>query len=155
LVAELRAAVRAIAITTDIIVGFPGETESDYCATRSLADEIGFDNAFVFKYSPRKDTPAVTLPDQVSETDKETRNHDLLEIVNAWARRRGDAYVGTNVEILVEGPSKTKPNRLMGRTRSNKIVVFDGPRRLIGELLTVQITRSTGFTLFGDPVLVS
>ena len=155
LIGELRAAVPAIAITTDIIVGFPGETESDYHATRSLADEIGFDNAFVFKYSPRKDTPAATLPDQVSEADKEARNHDLLQIVNAWARRRGDAYVGTNVEILVEGPSKTNPNRLMGRTRSNKIVVFDGPRRLIGELLTVHITRSTGFTLFGDPVLVS
>jgi tRNA-2-methylthio-N6-dimethylallyladenosine synthase len=155
LVAELRAAVPAIAITTDIIVGFPGETETDYNATRSLAEEVGFDNAFVFKYSPRKDTPAAALPDQVSEADKEARNHDLLETVNAWARRRGDAYVGRKVEILVEGPSKTNPNRLMGRTRSNKIVVFEGPRRLIGGLLTVHIMRSTGFTLFGEPVLAS
>ena len=144
-----------MAITTDIIVGFPGETEGDYSKTRELVDQVGFDNAFVFKYSTRKDTPAAEMVDQVPDTVKEERNHDLLNLVNSWARRRGEAFVGREVEILCEGPSKTNPSRLMGRTRGNKIVVFEGSERHRGQMFPVRINRSTGYTLYGDPAIFS
>ncbi len=150
LVEALRAARPGIAITTDIIVGFPGETEEDYRLTRELADRIGFDNAFVFRYSPRTGTPAAGLPAQVDEATKEARNHDLLEVINAHARARHAALVGQDVEILCEGPSKNNPQRLSGRTRGNKIVVFTGESRLAGQLLRLRIAHSSGFTLYGD-----
>src|SRR2546430_14166565 len=124
LVRRVREARDGIAITTDLIVGFPGETEDDFQATCALVEEIQFDNAFVFRYSPRRDTPAAEMPDQIDESVKEQRNQDLLRIVNDSTRRAGERLVGSNVEILCEGPSKTNPARLMGRTRTNKIVVF-------------------------------
>ena len=124
LVRRIRQARQGIAITTDVIVGFPGETEIDYKQTRDLVEEIQFDNAFVFRYSPRRDTPAAGMPDQIDERIKEERNRDLLQIVDESTRRAGERLVGCNVEILCEGPSKTNPARLMGRTRTNKIVVF-------------------------------
>jgi tRNA-2-methylthio-N6-dimethylallyladenosine synthase len=86
---------------------------------------------------------------------KEDRNHDLLELVNSWAKRRGEALVGREVEILCEGPSKTNPERLMGRTRGNKIVVFEGSPRHVGELFPVRVLRSTGYTLYGDPAILA
>jgi tRNA-2-methylthio-N6-dimethylallyladenosine synthase len=153
LVDRIRAASPDIAITTDIIVGFPGESDADYRQTCELVEQVGFDNAFVFKYSPRKDTVAAGLAAQVPEQVKEDRNHGLLGLVNSWAKRRGEALVGRDVEILCEGPSKTNPERLMGRTRGNKIVVFEGSPRHIGELLPVRILRSTGYTLYGDPAV--
>jgi tRNA-2-methylthio-N6-dimethylallyladenosine synthase len=153
LVDRIQAASPDIAITTDVIVGFPGETDADYRQTCELVEQVGFDNAFVFKYSPRKDTVAAELSAQVPEQIKEDRNHGLLELVNAWAKRRGEALVGRDVEILCEGPSKTNPERLMGRTRGNKIVVFEGSPRHIGELFPVRILRSTGYTLYGDPAV--
>jgi tRNA-2-methylthio-N6-dimethylallyladenosine synthase len=155
LVDRIRIASPDIAITTDIIVGFPGETDDDYRQTYGLVERIGFDNAFVFKYSPRRDTVAAGLAMQVADEIKEDRNHGLLELVNSWARRRGEAFVGRRVEILCEGPSKTNPERLMGRTRGNKIVVFEGSPRQIGELFPVRILRSTGYTLYGDPVILA
>jgi tRNA-2-methylthio-N6-dimethylallyladenosine synthase len=155
LVEAIRNRCPEMAITTDIIVGFPGETEEDYRQTRQLVDQVGFDNAFVFKYSTRKDTPAAVMEDQVPERTKEERNHDLLDVVNAWARRRGEVFVGREVEILCEGPSKTNPSRLSGRTRGNKIVVFEGSDRHVGQLFPVRINRSTGYTLYGDPVIFS
>jgi tRNA-2-methylthio-N6-dimethylallyladenosine synthase len=151
LVERIRLLVPNIALTTDIIVGFPGETEEDYKRTRELVDQIGFDNAFVFKYSKRRDTPAADLDGQVSDALKEARNRDLLDLVNVWAKRRAEVFVGQEVEILCEGPSRTNPNRLMGRTRGNKIVVFEGAPRHIGHLMKVRITRSSGYTLYGDP----
>jgi tRNA-2-methylthio-N6-dimethylallyladenosine synthase len=173
LVRRIRQARDGIAITTDIIVGFPGETEIDYKQTRDLVEEIQFDNAFVFRYSPRRDTPAAEMPDQIDERVKEERNQDLLRIVDESTRRAGERLVGCNVEILCEGPSKTNSARLMGRTRTNKIVVFppslgDGaagppsPRlqrtgedgdELVGELVDVQIEQANGFSLYGTPVL--
>jgi tRNA-2-methylthio-N6-dimethylallyladenosine synthase len=144
-----------IALTTDLIVGFPGETNEDYAMTRELVDRVGFDNAFIFKYSKRKDTPAAEFEEQVPDSVKEERNRDLLELVNKWAKRRAEPFVGQEVEILCEGPSKTNPNRLMGRTRGNKIVVFEGTPRHIGELFKVRITRSTGYTLYGDPAILA
>ena len=124
LVQRIRNARPGIALTTDIIVGFPGETEDDYKQTRGLVEEIEFDNAFVFRYSPRRETPAAEIPEQIDERVKEERNQDLLRIVNESARRASEKLVGQRVEVLCEGPSKTNPARLMGRTRTNKIVVF-------------------------------
>jgi tRNA-2-methylthio-N6-dimethylallyladenosine synthase len=146
---QLRAARPDIALTTDIIVGFPGETEADYAMTRALVEEVQFDNAFVFRYSSRRETPAAGMPEQVSEAEKEARNQDLLKVVDACAKRAGERLVGQTVEILCEGPSKTNPARLMGRTRGNKIAVFEGDEGDIGRLLDLQISQATGFSLSG------
>jgi len=152
LVDRIRAVTPNMAITTDIIVGFPGETDDDYARTRQLADQIGFDNAFIFKYSRRQGTPAAGMDHQLPDSVKEARNHDLLELVNSWAKRRCEPFIGSDVEILCEGPSKTNQARLMGRTRGNKIVVFEGAPRHIGALMKIRIARSTGFSLYGEPV---
>ena len=153
LVHRIRHAREGVAITTDIIVGFPGETEEDYKKTRDLVEEIQFDNAFVFRYSPRRDTPATEMPDQIDEHIKEQRNQDLLRVVNESTRRSGERLVGRAVEVLCEGPSKTNPTRLAGRTRTNKIVVFEGGENLIGEIVDVQVQRTNGFSLYGSPLL--
>ena len=152
LVRQVRDARKGIGITTDIIVGFPGETDDDYQQTRALVEEINFDNAFVFRYSPRRDTPAAGMADQIDERIKERRNHHLLEIVNESARRINERLVGRTLEVLCEGPSKTNPSRLMGRTRTNKIVLFEGPEEFVGVLVDVRIERATGFSLYGTPV---
>jgi tRNA-2-methylthio-N6-dimethylallyladenosine synthase len=151
---ELRETRPEMAFTTDVIVGFPGETEEDFQKTRALLQKADFDNAFVFKYSERKDTPAATMPDQISQEIKEQRNEDLLKLIDELAIKKGKALVGKQVEILVEGPSKTNPNRLSGRTRTNKIVIFEGDQRHIGQLMHVQIEESTGFTLYGNPAIL-
>jgi tRNA-2-methylthio-N6-dimethylallyladenosine synthase len=155
LVDRLRAARPGLAITTDIIVGFPGETDDDYAATRSLAEEVAFDNAFVFRYSPRRDTPAATMDGQVPEETKEARNHDLLEVINRHSAAKLAALVGTEVEILCEGPSKTNPDRLHGRTRTNKIAVFEGSPRHIGEIFRVRVDRASASTLYADPAVLA
>ncbi len=152
LVEELRAACPGIALTSDVIVGFPGETEEDYALTRGLVERIGFDNVFVFRYSKRSETPAAEMAEQVAEPVKEMRNHDLLAVVDESARRAGARLLGQKVEILCEGPSKTNPARLMGRTGSNKIVIFEGSDEHIGELVNLRITHSTGFSLTGEPL---
>ena len=152
LVRRIRRARDGIAITTDIIVGFPGETENDYKQTRDLVDKIQFDNAFVFRYSPRRGTPAADMLDQIEERTREERNQDLLQVVNVSNRRSLERLVGQCVEVLCEGPSKTNPARLMGRTRTNKIVVFEGSDRLIGELVKVRIEQANGFSLYGTPI---
>jgi len=149
LVRRIRRARYGIAITTDIIVGFPGETEDDYQQTRDLVEQIQFDNAFVFRYSPRRGTRAANRPDQIDERTKEERNQDLLGIVNESNRRKLERLVGRDVEVLCEGPSKTNPARLMGRTRTNKIVVFEGNEELIGEIVHVQVQQANGFSLYG------
>jgi tRNA-2-methylthio-N6-dimethylallyladenosine synthase len=152
LVHRLRTARPGIALTTDVIVGFPGETEEDYQQTKNLVAETEFDNAFVFRYSPRRDTPAATMADQVPEAIKEQRNRDLLVIVDHAARRSGERMVGEVTEVLCEGPSKTNAARLTGRTRTNKIVVFEGPTELTGELVNIQVERANGFSLYGTPI---
>jgi tRNA-2-methylthio-N6-dimethylallyladenosine synthase len=151
LVDKIRAARPGIALTTDIIVGFPGETDSDYKATRDLVEHLQFDNAFVFRYSPRRETPAATMPDQIDEATKDARNQDLLGIVNASTRRANEKLVGTRVEVLCEGPSKTNVARLMGRTRTNKVVVFEAGRDRIGEIFGVAIEHANDFSLYGHP----
>jgi tRNA-2-methylthio-N6-dimethylallyladenosine synthase len=154
IIEKLRQVQPRMGITTDIIVGFPGETEADFEETLSLAREIEFDNAFIFKYSPRKDTPAATMEDQLPQAVKEERNARLLGVINEIGARHYQNYVGGRAEILVEGPSKKNPARMMGRTRSNKIVVFDGSERHRGQLMDVKITRAGSFTLYGDPAIV-
>jgi tRNA-2-methylthio-N6-dimethylallyladenosine synthase len=156
LVAALREAEPDLSITTDIIVGFPGETDDDHAATCRLAEEVGFDNAFVFRYSPRRDTPAAALGDQVPEPVKEARNQDLLRIVERTATRRMQGFVGSNVEILCEGPSKNNAERLSGRTRTNKIVVFEGdPARHVGEIFDVHVERATPWTLYATAAVLA
>jgi tRNA-2-methylthio-N6-dimethylallyladenosine synthase len=155
IIEKLRHARSDIGITTDIIVGFPGETEDDFEQTLSLAREVQFDNAYIFKYSPRRDTPAAGMPGQVPLKIREERNHRLLETINEIGRRKYDAFVGRRTQILVEGPSKKNPARMTGRTRCNKIVVFEGSERHRGQLLDVKITRAGSFTLYGDPAIVS
>ena len=147
---RLRAARPGIAITTDIIVGFPGESDADYAATRAVVEQVAFDNAFIFRYSRRRDTPAATLPGQVEEEVKAERNRDLLGVVDALAIAKSGALVGHHVPILCEGPSRTNPERLMGRSPGNKIVIFEGASRHIGQVFDVQITHATGFSLYGD-----
>jgi tRNA-2-methylthio-N6-dimethylallyladenosine synthase len=150
----LREARPDIALTTDVIVGFPGETDEDYAASRDLVQRVGFDNAFIFRYSPRRDTPAAAMADQVPEVVKEERNQDLLRTVDALAIAKGEALVGHRVEILCEGPSRTNEARLMGRSPGNKIVIFEGSERHIGEIFEVAVQRSSGFSLYGDPAML-
>jgi len=150
LVDRLRENRRNIALTTDLIVGFPGETESEFQETCRVVEQIDFDNAFVFRYSPRRDTPAAAMEQQLDEETKERRNQELLAIVDKSARARSELLVGQTVEVLCEGPSKTNQERLNGRTRTNKIVIFEGEADCIGQLVDVQIEHSNGFSLHGN-----
>jgi tRNA-2-methylthio-N6-dimethylallyladenosine synthase len=154
IIEKLRRARPEIGITTDIIVGFPGETEEDFEETLSLAREVEFDNAYIFKYSQRRDTPAAEMPDQVPQKIREERNKRLLELVNEIAARKYNKFVGRQVQILVEGPSRKNPARMTGRTRCNKIVLFDGSDRHRGQLMDLKITRAGSFTLYGDPAIL-
>lgn len=152
---KMKAARPDLAITTDIIVGFPGETEEDFQATIDTVERLQFDNAFVFRYSKRKDTPAAEMEEQLPETVKEERNQRLLETVDRLAKEKNEAIVGTVQRVLCEGPSKNNPNTLTGRTPQNKIVIFEGDvDRLTGEILDIQVEESTGFTTYGTPLLV-
>ncbi len=156
LVERIRAARPGIAVTTDLIVGFPGETDEDYQATRDLCERVKFENGFIFRYSKRRDTPAAEMDEslQLPEKVKEERNQDLLDVINRLAWPRYEELVGQRVEILCEGHSRTSEERLSGRTRTNKIVVFEGDlRRHKGEIFDVNITSTSNFTLYGDPVL--
>ena len=149
IIEKLRRVKPGMRISTDFIVGFPGEREEDFGQTLSLAREVGFDQAFVFKYSPRRDTRAADMPEQVSQAVKEERNQRLLEVVNELGARQHQRFVGRQVQILVEGPSKKNRARMTGRTRCNKIVIFEGSERYRGQLLDVSIERAGTFTLYG------
>jgi len=155
IIQKLRQAKPGIGITTDIIVGFPGETEEDFEQTLSLCREVRFDNAYIFKYSPRRDTPAAEMPGQVPPEIREERNARLLNLVNEIAAKKYDAFIGQQVQILVEGPSKKNAARYTGRTRCNRIVLFDGSTRHQGQLMNVKIERTGSFTLYGDPAIVN
>jgi tRNA-2-methylthio-N6-dimethylallyladenosine synthase len=151
---KMRAARPGIAITTDIIVGFPGETEEDFQATIRTVEQLKFENAFVFRYSKRRNTPAAEMDGQLEESVKEERNQRLLAVVDRLAIASNAALVGSRQQVLCEGPSKNNAARLSGRTPQNKIVIFDGdPARLTGQILDIQIEQSTGFTLFGTACL--
>jgi len=134
--------------STDVIVGFPGETEEDFAQTRELFEAVNYDMAYIFKYSIRTGTPAATMPGQVPEETKEARNQVLLRLLEKNSRRRNQLLVGTVQEVLVEGPDK-KGLRFMGRTGGNRTVHFDGSPRLTGQLASVRIDRATTSALYG------
>jgi len=154
-VRRLRAFDPEFAVTTDVIVGYPGETADDFEATRSLMEEAGFDNAFVFKYSPRPGTRAAQLPDDVPTAEKERRDQVLLADQESRGQRRNDALVGTVREVLAEGPSKRNPARWSGRDGGNRIVVWDradGARAPApGERVRLRITAAHPQILIGEP----
>jgi tRNA-2-methylthio-N6-dimethylallyladenosine synthase len=150
-VERLRAAMPGFALTTDVIVGFPGETEEDFELTRAFMNEMRFDNAFIFKYSPRTGTPAAEWPDDVPAAVKRARNQVLLEDQDVRGLALHAPLVGTAVEVLAEGPSLKAGKLWCGRTRTNKITFFDNTRALrVGDLAMIRITRVLPQTLYGD-----
>ncbi|MDQ3857551.1 MAG: tRNA (N6-isopentenyl adenosine(37)-C2)-methylthiotransferase MiaB [Actinomycetota bacterium] len=153
LVRRLRAALPDLALGTDIIVGFPGETEADFRETLALVEEVGYDSAFTFIYSPRRGTEAAAMPDQVPENVKHDRLERLVEVVQRIAVERNARRVGLVEEVLVEGPSRTDPTRRRGRTRRNTTVNFAGDARG-GELVQVEIVGATSTTLSGREAAV-
>ncbi|MGI9860297.1 tRNA (N6-isopentenyl adenosine(37)-C2)-methylthiotransferase MiaB [Moorella naiadis] len=152
LVAALRRQIPGISLTTDLIVGFPGEREDDFAATLDLVAKVRFDNAFTFMYSPRRGTVAATLPDQVPLATKKERLKRLMALQNSISLAINETLVGQELEILVEGPSKTDPSQLSGRTRTNKLVIFPGEQALTGQLVRVRITRAQTWLLKGEMV---
>lgn len=142
-----------IYISTDVIVGFPGETEEDFQLTRAAFEEIGFDMAFIFKYSVRPETTAAPLGDPIPAEEKDRRNKDLLAILEKNSLARNASLVGTTQEVLVEGPAKRGEGMYLGRTRGHRKVVFPGSERLVGELVPVEIASATVTTLTGKLVL--
>jgi tRNA-2-methylthio-N6-dimethylallyladenosine synthase len=148
LVDELRAAIPDLALTTDVIVGFPGETEDEFLETLEVVEEVGFDGAFTFVYSPRAGTEAAAMPDQVSDEVKRERIERLVEVVQRVAAERNAQRVGMVEEVLVEGQSRTDPQLLRGRTRRNTTVNFSG-EAAAGELVSVAIAGATSTTLAG------
>ncbi len=153
-VAMIRAAVPDVALTTDIIVGFPGETEAEFAETLEVAEEVGYDSAFTFIYSPRRDTTAAELPDQVPHEVKRQRMERLLEVVQRRAYERSQRFVGRTMEVLVEGTSRTDEERLRGRTRHNKAVHFAGLAGP-GDMVDIEIESATSQTLAGTERLLS
>jgi tRNA-2-methylthio-N6-dimethylallyladenosine synthase len=148
LVDDLRAGIPDLALTTDIIVGFPGETERDFEETLEVVEEVGYDSAFTFVYSPRQGTEAATSPDQVSDEVKKERIEGLVEVVQRVALERNRERVGRTEEVLVEGPSRTDSSLLRGRTRRNTTVNFAGTSSP-GSLVDVRIEDATSTTLKG------
>lgn len=152
LIKKLREARKDIAISTDIIVGFPGESEEEFEDTLSLVKEVCYDSAFTFLYSIRKGTPAEKYGDQIPEEIKHERFNRLVEEVNRGSAIQNAKFVGEIAEVLVEGTSKTDEKHLTGRSSQNKIVNFEGSKDLIGSIVKVKITDSNTFSLVGELV---
>ena len=142
-----------IAFSTDLMIGFPGETEEDLLDTIDVVEKVRYDSAFTFIYSKRKGTPAAEMENQIPEDVKHERFNRVLSKVNEIVGEINQSYIGKTVEVLVEGKSKTDDNRFMGRTRQNKLVNFDAKSEdLIGKLINVEITSATGFSLIGKEI---
>jgi tRNA-2-methylthio-N6-dimethylallyladenosine synthase len=150
-VRDLRAAVPGLALTTDVIVGFPGETEDDFAETLSLVETVGFDDAYTFRYSPREGTPSVRLRDAVPDAAAAERLERLIATVRRVARQVNARLVGTTHEVLVEGAAK-RGDLLQARTRTNKVALFDGPSEWIGSFRRVRFTGTTGSTFTAWPL---
>jgi tRNA-2-methylthio-N6-dimethylallyladenosine synthase len=154
-VALIREHVPDMALTTDVIVGFPGETEADFAQTLEVVEQVGFDGAFTFVYSPRRETEAATFTEGLVEHEVAVeRMERLVEVVQRRARERAQRFVGRTLEVLVEGPSRHDPSRLRGRTRHNKVANFDGVAEP-GALVPVEITGATSQTLSGELSLLA
>ncbi|MEW9667720.1 tRNA (N6-isopentenyl adenosine(37)-C2)-methylthiotransferase MiaB [Ammoniphilus sp. 3BR4] len=150
LVDKIKKAIPNVVLTTDIIVGFPGETEEQFQDTLSMVEQVRYDSAYTFIYSPRHGTPAAGMEDDITEEVKKARLQRLMEVVNRIAREKNEELQGQVVELLVEGESKTNPDVLSGRTRSNKLVHFVGPKDCIGKFVHVKITEAKTWTLYGE-----
>lgn len=159
LIAALRQAVPDIALSTDVIVGFPSESEADFLATRDMLEAVRFDSIFLFNYSERPGTVAPDLPQQVPHEVKQRRFDGLMNMQRRIALAANLPYEGQTIEVLVEGPSKKNPAKLTGRTRTNKIINFPGDDAWIGQLMPVRVTRAGLYALDGEiattPSLVS
>jgi tRNA-2-methylthio-N6-dimethylallyladenosine synthase len=153
IIAKLRKVCPDMYLSTDIIVGFPGETEEDFELTRLAFEEIGFDMAYLFKYSVRPGTTAEPLGDPVSKEKKEARNQVLLSILAKRSLARNESLIGTSEEVLFEGPAKKGENMFVGRTAGNRVVIVKASQRLVGQLVPVRFDRVTVSTLFGELVL--
>ncbi|MEA2364744.1 MAG: tRNA-2-methylthio-N6-dimethylallyladenosine synthase, partial [Thermoleophilaceae bacterium] len=153
-VAMIRELVPDCSLTTDIIVGFPGETEEDFAATLDVVEQVRYDSAFTFIYSPRRETEAADMPGQIPHELASERMGRLVDAVQRHAAERAQRFVGRTVDVLVEGPSRTDPSRLRGRTRHNKTVNFSGVASA-GELTDVEIASATSTTLAGEELLVA
>jgi len=150
LIAALRDAEPAMAFSTDIIVGFPGETEADFEATAEMIERVGYDNVFVFRYSRRPGTPAATMPEQVGDDVKADRNRRLLEVVERVTGARSARLAGRTMEVLVDGVSRRNPGELAGRTRCNRVVNFDGQGQVgVGDVVHVRVTDALPHSLRG------
>jgi tRNA-2-methylthio-N6-dimethylallyladenosine synthase len=154
IVRRLRAARPGISISSDFIVGFPGESEADFAATMKLVEDVGFDASFSFLYSPRPGTPAAELADDTPHDAKAARLARLQKLIDRQAGAISAAMVGSVQRILVEGPSKRDAGELAGRTDNNRIVNFAGPPRLIGRFIDVAITAAMPHTLRGEALEV-
>lgn len=150
IVEEIRENKKDAAVTTDIIVGFPGETEEDFLKTLEMVKKVRFDSAFTFIYSPRNNTLAAEMPDKLSYEEKSRRLLKLNEIQDKISREINEEMVGSFREVLIEGVSKTDNSKLSGRTRQNKIVIFEGSKELIGKFKRVKITKAQTWNLIGD-----
>ena len=153
-VALIREHVPDCALTTDVIVGFPGETDEDFERTLEVVDQVAYDGAFTFVFSPRRGTEAATMDDQVPHVVKQERMKRLVDLVQARAKERAQRFVGRTLDVLVEGPSRTDPTRLRGRSRHNKAVNFEGTAQP-GDLVEVEVTKATSQTLLGHERMLS
>lgn len=153
LVKKIRQAIPDVVLTTDIIVGFPGETEEQFEETMSLVKEVEFDSAFTFIYSPREGTPAAAKKDDVSQEIKKERLHRLNALMNELSLKSNRKLEGKHVEVLVEGQSKNNPDMLSGRTRTNKLIHFEGPKTWIGSMIDVKVTTVQTYFLKGEAVI--
>jgi tRNA-2-methylthio-N6-dimethylallyladenosine synthase len=153
IVDSLRESVPDIHLSTDIIVGFPGETENDFEQTKTLFEDVGFEMAFIFKYSIRTGTKAADMADQIPRETKEARNQELLRILEKSSLRRNESLVGTSQQVLVEGPARKGEGKYIGRTCGFRKVIFPGSKRMVGQLLDVKIEEATVTVLHGIPVL--
>lgn len=147
---KMRDKIPGVAISTDIIVGFPGETEEDFEQTLDLVEKVRFDAAFTFMYSPRSGTKAAEFDDHIPLSVKKERLNRLMDVQYEIAAQINKSFEGKVEEVLVEGPSKTDKEKLTSRTRTNRIVIFSGPDSLIGQLINVKITEGKTFSLFGE-----
>jgi tRNA-2-methylthio-N6-dimethylallyladenosine synthase len=152
LIARIRDAVPDIALSTDVIVGFPGETAEEFLATQHMLEAVRFDSIFLFKYSERPGTVAPNMPDPVLEAEKQRRFEGLLNLQKRIALAANLPYEGRIHEVLVEGLSKKDPTKLTGRTRTNKIINFPGDPALIGEFVPVRVAHAGLYALAGEPV---
>lgn len=150
LINKIKKTIPEVAITTDIIIGFPGETEEDFLETLSLVKEVEYDSAFTFLYSRRKGTPAYDLADQIDDATKHDRFNRLVEVVNKICAEKNKEYLGKTIEVLVDDISKNDKNKLSGRTRTGKLVNFIGDKEHIGKLVNVKITEALSFSLNGE-----